>query len=126
MVKWMPKSINRSCKRIWCLLLSLELPSDYIFWQDNDPKHTTKSMKKWLSENSVNVLEWPSQSPDLNPVGNLWQFLKVQIWKRALASASEDNIPGRMVQNTYWLLQEINWELLEEISGCWSEYSTKS
>ena len=30
---------------------SFELPSDYIFQQDNDPKHTAKSMKKWLSEN---------------------------------------------------------------------------
>ena len=50
---------------------SLELLSDYIFQQDNDPKHTGKSTKKWLSENNVNVLQWPSQSPDLNPIGNL-------------------------------------------------------
>ena len=62
---------------------NLELPSDYIFQQDNDPKHTGKSMKKWLSENNVNVLQWPSQSPDLNPIGNLWRFLKIQIRKRA-------------------------------------------
>ena len=33
----------------------------------------------------------------------------------------EDNMPGRMIQNTYKLLQEINLELQEEISGCWSE-----
>ena len=65
---------------------SLELPSDYIFQQDNDPKHTTKSTKKWLSENNVNILQWPSQSPDLNPIENLCQFLKIQIRKRALAN----------------------------------------
>ena len=58
---------------------SLKLPSDYIFQQDNDPKNTAKSTKKWLSENNVIVLQWPSQSPDLNPIGNLWQFLKIQI-----------------------------------------------
>ncbi len=34
---------------------SLELHSDYIFPQDNDPKHTAKSTKKWLSENNANV-----------------------------------------------------------------------
>ena len=33
---------------------SLELPSDYIFQQDNDPKQTAKSTKKWLSKNNVN------------------------------------------------------------------------
>ena len=50
---------------------SLELPSDYIFQQDNDPKHTAKSTKQWLSENSVDVLQWPSKTPDVNPVENL-------------------------------------------------------
>ena len=58
---------------------NLELPSDYIFQQDNDPKYTAKSTKKSLSENNVNVLQWSSQSPDLNPIGNLWRFLKIQI-----------------------------------------------
>ena len=65
---------------------SLQLPSDYIFQLDNDPERTAKSTKKWLSENDVNVLQWLSQSPNLNPIGNLWRFLKIQIWKRAPAN----------------------------------------
>ena len=36
---------------------SLELASGYIFKQDSDPRHTTKSRKKGLSENNVNVLQ---------------------------------------------------------------------
>ena len=50
---------------------SLELPSNYICLRDNYPEHTAKSTKKWLSENNVNDLQWPSRSLDLNPIGNL-------------------------------------------------------
>ena len=35
---------------------------------DNDPKHTSKVVAKWLKDIKVKVLEWPSQSPDLNPI----------------------------------------------------------
>ena len=35
----------------------LELPSDYIFQQDNDSKRTAKFTKKWLSKNNFNVLQ---------------------------------------------------------------------
>ena len=53
----MPKSINQVLQEnLMSSVESLELPSDFIFQQDNDPEHTVKSTKKWLSENDVNVL----------------------------------------------------------------------
>ena len=41
-------------------------PQTGVKVQDNDPKHTAKTTQEWLRDKSLNVLEWPSQSLDLN------------------------------------------------------------
>ena len=73
------------------------------FQQDNDPKHTSRIAKEFLKENVPEIIDWPSNSPDLNPIENLWAIVKRNVEKR---------MPKNLDDLKQFLVEE--WDLIPD------------
>ncbi|QRW16926.1 DDE superfamily endonuclease [Rhizoctonia solani] len=51
-----------------------------IFMQDNASSHKAHIVQDWCQENGLEVFEWPANSPDLNPIENLWDQIKRELY----------------------------------------------
>lgn len=62
---------------------------NYKYYQDNDSKHKSYLCKSRLLYNCSKVIDTPAQSPDINPIENLWVHLKQKVGKRSPTNKNE-------------------------------------
>lgn len=106
---------------------------DLVFQQDGDPKHTSKIVKNWLSNQSFQLIKWPPQSPDLNPIENLWAILKrrMAVHERAPTNMAElwqrvqeewNNISDETIHNLVESMPNRIKSVKKKNKGLWTSY----
>ena len=102
----------------------------FLFHHDNASVHKARSIQKWFVEISVEELDWPAQSPDLNPIKHIWDELERWLRARPNRPTSVPDLTNALVpewkQVPAGMFQHIRESCNSCNRGCNSSKGTKS
>lgn len=110
-----------------------QMGQDFLLMHDNARVHTARTVAAWLHTHNVRALDWPAQSPDLNPIEHAWDMLQRRALKEVLENLAtedqlfahlrrtRDNIPQQDIDNLV-LSMPNRCRCVMNIMGAFSDY----
>ena len=96
-----------------------------LFQHDGAPCHKARVITKWLGEQNIKILgPWPGNSPDLNPIENLWSILKRRVDKQK--PTNSDKLQALIMQEWTAISQDLVQKLMDSMSGRIAEVLKKN
>src|SRR5579859_4389878 len=90
-----------------------------IFQQDNASSHTSKKTREWfrnvIEEHGFTVMDWPLNSPDMNPIEHLWVYLKNELHQRYPDTKTLYGSPETIRKMLRLRLLEVWWDIGEQV-----------
>ena len=87
----------------------------FVFQEDNAPVHTAKVARDFLHSNNVELLPWPSQSPDLNPIEKLWSILESGLRKHKPGPSNIQELEKIVIEEWKSIPKEIYQNLISSM-----------
>ena len=75
--------------REWAQKKGFTGTGDFIFMHDGAPCHKGREVTRFLEDHGIEVLPWPGNSPDMNPIENLWAILKSEMKKKTITNKQQ-------------------------------------
>ena len=79
-------------------------PESHRLMADNDPKHTSGAAQTFLEEMGIFWWRTPAESPDLNPIENMWHELKEYLRREVKPTTKQELVNGIQV---FWRTLDI-------------------
>jgi transposase len=126
------QGVGRMCKiegtmdgKVYAAILDNNLPqtakdlmmrhTGFIFQQDNDSKHCSQIAREWCEDHNIELLDWPAQSPDLNPIEHLWSHLKRQLNEDKFKPTSMHELKRRIDEEWGKITPEVCRKLVDSM-----------
>ena len=81
-------------------MYNIDVKNSYLV-QDNDPKHKARKVQRWINDAKINLVEWPSNSPDMNIIKHVWNDIEIRLRARTFQPRNFEELKAAVEEEWY-------------------------